>query len=211
MLRMIKIFLFTVSPFLLILYSYDLFVFLTDNYKVMFTDIYYRFFWLGCGVSLLSWIFFMSGWDFLHTLEHELTHMITGLLFFEGTSELNVTDGAGGHVMMTGTNFFTTLSPYFFPTFPLLIFPLYFVLMISMLPYFFAVSGFLLVYHLMTSIQEFGYYQSDIQKSGKVFSSIFVPMMNIMFWGMYVFFIGKGFSGVWRFLKFPFSFIFRLL
>ena len=157
-------------------------------------------FLLGLGVFIPMWIFLLRKRHFFSTFEHEFTHLLVGLLFFKKPAKFTATESEGGVTSMYGGNFLITLAPYFLPTFVYLILPLSFMLKASFIPYYFATLGFLTCYHLLSSIQEFGYYQSDIYKTGKLFSTIFLIFANILCYGIILAFVLGGFKLTGKFI-----------
>ena len=97
-------------------------------------------------------------------------------------------------------NFIILLAPYFLPTFSIILLPLYLIISSQFILYFFAVLGFVTSYHILSTIQEFGYYQPDIITSGKVFSTIFLIFANILLYGYILMFVNGGFSAGTEFL-----------
>lgn len=158
-------------------------------------------FLIGIVVFIPLWIIVLRKRHFFSTFEHEFTHLLVGLLFFKKPDGFTATETEGGVTSMYGSNFLITLAPYFLPTFAYLILPLSFMLKASFMPYYFATLGFLTCYHLLSSIQEFGYYQSDITKTGKIFSTIFLFFANILSYGIILAFVLGGFKLTGKFIS----------
>ncbi|MEA2097151.1 MAG: hypothetical protein U9P73_10730 [Candidatus Cloacimonadota bacterium] len=160
-----------------------------------------KFFLIGFGVFLPLWFGWFKRNHFFSTFEHELTHLLVGLLFFKKISRFHATDNEGGHIALHGSNFLITLAPYFLPTFAMLLLPLYLIINAEFYKYFYAVLGLLTSYHVFSTLQEFGFHQTDITKTGKVFSCIFLVFANIISYGFIVTFVLGGFNYGWLFLK----------
>ena len=79
----------------------------------------------GFLVFIPLWFIWMRKAHFFSTFEHELTHLIAGMIFFKKPEKFNVTASQGGNVSLHGNNFLITLAPYFLPTFSLLFLPVY--------------------------------------------------------------------------------------
>ncbi len=146
---------------------------------------------LGLAVYLPCHYLFVRG-GFLPTFEHELTHMLFAKLFFYTTKEFRATDDDGGHVTHTGSNFLVSLAPYFFPTFTAFILPLGFLLQRRYMIYYAFLVGFTLMYHILSTVEEFGYRQSDIAKHGRIFSTLFVVFANLLCLGVVLALVAGG-------------------
>jgi hypothetical protein len=143
--------------------------------------------------------------------EHELTHILVAKLFFLKTLRFDVSPrkhvegqvvvGVEGHGFFTGIiSVFFSLAPYYIPTLMLLVFAVYPFLGSRMYPLFFFFVGFTAMYHLLTTFLEFGFHQADIQRHGEYFSTAFVLLGNIVFFGIALVVILYGFRDVPGFL-----------
>ncbi len=92
-------------------------------------------------------------------------------------------------------------APYFIPTFALLLLPFHLIINAEFYRYFYALIGFFTSYHVFSTLQEFGFHQTDITKTGKVFSCIFLVFANIVCYGYLIAFVIGGFNNGWLFLK----------
>ena len=160
-----------------------------------------QFFLIGFAVFIPFWYLWLRRNGFYSTFEHEFTHLIVGLMFFKKPAGFTATANKGGVTAMYGGNFIITLAPYFLPTFVYLILPMYLVIDARFIKYYFAVLGFLTSYHVLSTLQEFGFHQTDITKSGKTFSCIFLTFANIFIYGILLAFVINGFANSWIFIK----------
>ena len=156
---------------------------------------------IGFGVFFALWSAVLRTKYFYSTFEHELTHLLVGLLFLKKPVGFKATSQEGGVVTLYGGNFVITLAPYFLPTLSFLLLPLYLVIQPTFYPYFFGILGFLTSYHILSTLQEFRYTQPDIQKAGPVFSTFFLIFSNLLFYGMILMFLDRRFTGIGQFLK----------
>jgi len=149
-------------------------------------------FLIGLGISFPLWIFFISRLSFFNTFEHELTHMLTGLLFLKKPEKFVASEDLGGLIAYAnGGNFLISLTPYFFPTFTYLFLPLFALIKAQFIPYCFLLLGFLTGYHLFSTMAEFSLQQPDIQKTGTLFSILFlIPAFIITHLFILVFVLG---------------------
>ena len=157
-------------------------------------------FFIGMAVFTAIWFLFLRKLHFFSTFEHEFTHLLVGLIFLKKPSRFVATETSGGVTSMFAGNFLITLAPYFLPTFVFLILPLYFVLKLEVLPYYYGFIGFLTAYHILSTIREFCYDQPDIQKSGKLFSTVFLIFSNLVCYGIILAFVSGGFKLAGSFL-----------
>lgn len=141
-------------------------------------------FLIGFTAFAFFWLIFKRFLQVFCTFEHELTHLIVGLLFLKKPKSFNVTFTQGGYVeMYGGSNFLVTLAPYFLPTICYLILPLAWVLPSESLPIFLSILGASMAFHLLSGWQEFHFGQSDLHDAGLIFSVFFLPVANLIFFG----------------------------
>jgi hypothetical protein len=146
---------------------------------------------------------FSSAWSYLETLEHELTHLLIGLLFLKIPVGIRVSAHEGGEVRQIGFGStgqtWVALAPYFFPTISL------FVLIIAYLidlktKTFLAVLGWTTAFHLVTNWSETSFRQPDLQKAGILKTLLILPVMNLISYGSILAFVAdgrKGFGSFW--------------
>ena len=127
--------------------------------------------------------------------EHELTHVLMAKLFFLKTLRFQVSPrkhiegqvvvGVEGRGAFTNViSVFFSLAPYYIPTLTLVAFALFPLFPEGMRPLFFFLIGATTMYHLLTTMLEFGFHQADIQKHGEYFSTAFILLGNIIFFGI---------------------------
>jgi hypothetical protein len=135
---------------------------------------------------------------FFMTFEHEVTHLIVGLLFFKGPESFRASGGEGGEVRLYGNNFVIKLAPYFLPTLalPFLLIPA--ILLPAYEPISFGLLGFVVAYHIFSTIHETSPRQPDIKESGYVFSALFLPVANVICYGTILAFALEGYDGIVR-------------
>jgi hypothetical protein len=117
---------------------------------------------------------------FMHVMAHELTHALMALPFGGKTKELKVSK-EGGRVLISKSNFFISLAPYFFPLYALLFAMIYFIARDEFRPYVAFFTGAALSFHIALTLFSLKSNQSDFHAdSDFVFSMIFVYFMNIV-------------------------------
>jgi len=143
---------------------------------------------------------FYSGWCYLETLEHELTHLLVGLIFLKIPTGIRVSAHEGGEVRQIGLGttgqIWVTLAPYFFPTISLAV--LIFAYFIELNPLLLlGILGWTTAFHLVTNWSETSFRQLDLKKAGLLKTILILPVMNLICYGSVLAFVaggGKGFS-----------------
>jgi len=191
--KLLKLFVFVVLVALSIGYMREIFE-LSPDIAAFPTTI--KLFSFGGLTFFAVWLLFRK--QFLYrfaVFEHELTHLLVAKLFFLKTLRFEVSPrkhiegqvvvGVEGRGAFTNIiSVFFSLAPYYIPTLTLLAFLLYPLLPAGMRPFFFFVIGATTMYHLLTTVLEFGFHQADIQKHGEYFSTAFILLGNIIFFGV---------------------------
>jgi len=140
------------------------------------------FFW-----GIVSYAFihlFLFKPNYIYTLGHELMHAIAALLCGGRVTAFNVSE-EGGSVQTTKTNIFITLSPYFVPTYTLLLTLIYVLMrwlfrLPNMSSYFFFLAGFTLMLHLVFTADVIKREQPDIVSTGYMFSLVIIYIINVV-------------------------------
>lgn len=138
---------------------------------------------------------FPSAWSWLETLEHEISHLIIGLLFLKIPVGIRVSAHEGGEVRQIGFGStgqtWVTLAPYFFPTVSL--FFLIVAYFIDLSPkIFLGILGWTTAFHLVTNWTETSFRQPDLQKAGILKTLLILPVMNLICYGSILAFVAGG-------------------
>jgi len=146
---------------------------------------------------------FPSVWCYLETLEHELTHLLIGLLFLKIPVSLRVSAHEGGEVRQIGMGttgqIWITLAPYFFPTVSLAVLLVAYLLKTDTL-FSLGVLGWATAFHLISNWGETSFRQTDLQKAGLLKTLLILPVMNLICYGSILAFVGggrKAFGAFW--------------
>jgi hypothetical protein len=115
--------------------------------------------------------------EFLDTLEHELTHAVTGYLTFAPPVSLKATLRQGGEVELSRVNPVAALSPYFLPLYATLASLLTLILKPDFLHYGRFAVAFLLGGFVYRLGREFHFGQSDFTHYGFIFSLCFIAAL----------------------------------
>ncbi len=113
-------------------------------------------------------------WEFLDTLEHELTHAASGALTLAPPVSLTATVRKGGAVELRRTNPVAVLAPYCLPLYAFLAAILTLWLRTGLLPYGRWAVGFLLGGFAYRLRREFHGGQTDFRTYGWIFSFVFI-------------------------------------
>lgn len=135
--------------------------------------------------------------DYVYTFGHEITHVLATWLCGGNVKSFKVSK-EGGAVETTKTNLFIALTPYFVPTYTLIISAVYFVIPLFVkIPglkttyCFFA--GFTLALHMIFTAEVLKIKQPDIIRTGYLFSLMLIYMINIF---LVMFIMGLLFKNV---------------
>ncbi len=150
--------------------------------------------------GMLVWLLVGRYLRFFHVFEHEVTHLVTGLLFFIQPRQL-VASESGGRMEMYGNNFVVSLAPYFVPLFSLGLMAIMPLFDSTVSGYACAVLGLVTGYHVITNLQEFSLLQPDIRSHGPVFSTTICVWGNVIALGVVAGFLQRAWPGSWAYLK----------
>jgi len=146
---------------------------------------------------------FQSAWSYLETLEHELTHLLIGLLFLKIPVGIRVSAHEGGEVRQLGFGStgqtWVALAPYFFPTVSLFVLVFAFFIDLNQRT-FLALLGWTTAFHLVTNWGETSFRQPDLKKAGIFKTLLILPVMNLICYGSILAFVAdgrKGFTAFW--------------
>ena len=193
-----------VSPFLFYGFGFETLQIVS---KSSFSNYRWQAFLLG-GVMFFPCLFlakrlFYSGWCYLQTLEHELTHLFIGLLFLKIPTGIRVSAHEGGEVRQislgTTGQIWVTLAPYFFPTISIAVLTFAYFAELNTL-FMLGILGWTTAFHLVTNWSETSFRQSDLQKAGILKTILILPVMNLICYGSVLAFVaggGNGFGGFW--------------
>ncbi len=142
----------------------------------------------------IVWMFFTTRQgNFWSTLEHELTHALFATLFLKKINSLSASRKKGGIISIEGGNFVIALSPYFFPLAAMLVLLLKFLVPGQFQTMVIFILGVSYQFHLVNLVKEFHVNQSDLYRTGFLFSLLFILWANILFLGV----ILSGIEGNW--------------
>lgn len=145
---------------------------------------------------------FPSVWNYLAVFEHELTHLLAGLIFLKIPVGFRVTAHQGGEVRHVGFGTtgqtWITLAPYFFPTVALFVL-VFAVVMDLRTATLIALLGWTTAFHLVTNWAETSFRQPDLKKAGFTKSILILPVMNLLCYGSILSFVAAGSNGFLNF------------
>lgn len=163
--------------------------------KISFSSQFISFL-LGTALFLPAWWlssrYLWKPWQFICTLEHELTHAIVGLPFLLVPLRMWVTASHGGHVKQSWIGprwlgplygpgrILSGLAPYFLPTISYLLIASSFFLNQPQARWFPVTLGFVTTFHVISTWAETEYRQPDIREAGIIFSTLFLPVANLI-------------------------------
>ncbi|MBN1384417.1 MAG: hypothetical protein JW983_06030 [Elusimicrobia bacterium] len=120
----------------------------------------------------------------LYVFGHELTHAIWVVLFRGKVKEFKVFSERGS-VLTNKSNFLIALSPYFFPIYTFLIIIIFYILafffnVTKWIEWLFFLVGVSYSYHIFLTFKILSIGQSDIKKTGRIFSYVIIIMLNLI-------------------------------
>jgi len=139
--------------------------------------------------------------DFWMTFFHELTHALFAMTFNNKVLNFQVTAGEGGAVQGVGKgNWAISLSPYFFPVHTVILMLVSTIASYSWQAYlnlFVAVSY---AFYLLTQKRDLGFHQTDLRKTGILYSTIMIIELNLIFLLILIFFLQGDLAELTRFI-----------
>jgi hypothetical protein len=144
-----------------------------------------------------------SIWAYVETLEHELTHLLIGLVFLKIPVGIRVSAHEGGEVRQIGLGTtgqtWVSLAPYFFPTVSLMVLIVAYIFSLNTV-YLLGLLGWATLFHLVSNWGETSFRQPDLQKAGILKTLLILPVMNLICYGSILAFVGGGGKGFGSFL-----------
>ncbi len=186
--------------------------------KFSFSNARWQAFLIGAA-TFVPTIFVMrrvlpATWAWLETFEHELTHLIVGLLFLKVPVGFRVSAHSGGEVKHVGWGTtgqtWVTLAPYFLPTVSIFVVLIAWVFSIGT-GYLLIALGWTTAFHLVTNWAETSFRQPDLKKAGLLKTLIVLPVMNLVCYGAVIAYVAAGVSGLSGFWAHAFARSYELL
>ena len=136
--------------------------------------------------------------NYFYVLGHEITHALATLICGGQVRSFRFS-ARGGATLTTKSNFFIALFPYFFPIYTIFFWLIYFLLAIfkdisSFAPLLLFLIGFSITFHLAMTIDAMKIKQSDIFRTGYLFSVSLIYTLNILLVGLILSVVFKNFS-----------------
>ncbi|MFH0772657.1 MAG: hypothetical protein V1933_08590 [Candidatus Omnitrophota bacterium] len=156
-----------------------------------------QFFILGAAVYLIVHTVLFKP-NFMYIFGHEMTHALAAFISFGKVKSFKVSK-KGGEVKTDKSNIFISLSPYFFPTYTLIIMLAWFLAgkfwQIGDWIYVFSFGvGFTLVFHFVMTVEFLKTKQPDLIKSGYLFSIALIYLINVTMAALILSFMFSDFS-----------------
>lgn len=143
--------------------------------------------WIATLFGAILWILIyllLPEPTWIYVLGHELTHAIGTWIFGGKLKKIKVTSG-GGHVLTTKSNFITSLAPYFFPFYVVLVIIIFsignfFFNWSSYILWFYFFIGMMYAFHITLTKDTLKIEQPDIKGEGYVFGTVIILLGNIL-------------------------------
>lgn len=152
-------------------------------------------------VSSICFWKFLSPMSFYSTFRHELCHWFFALVSLNKPTALNVhAGGAGSYSYYGRSNYFITLSPYFFPLVSVML------LLVSLFfskpsHFYFLLMGVVFAFETISMAKDYHPHQTDLQKYGRWFSILFSVAMYFLFAFSLLVILFNGWRGYGTFLS----------
>ena len=135
----------------------------------------------GCWIVIFL---FLPRQTWLYVLGHELTHVVWSFAFGGRLKKFRV-GSQGGQVVVTKSNFFVALAPYFFPLYAILVVFVfgtvnYFWPQPKATPVFHLILGAAYAFHVTWTAAILKTEQSDITGQGYLFSTVIIALGNFI-------------------------------
>ncbi|OGS44808.1 MAG: hypothetical protein A2539_04265 [Elusimicrobia bacterium RIFOXYD2_FULL_34_15] len=140
--------------------------------------------WFFVGFTIFFFVFLIRSLPGqIYIFGHELTHAIWAIFFKGKIKEFNVSEKSG-NVVTTKTNFFITLAPYFFPIYTFIIILLFYILALffntsKYTEWLFLFVGVTYSFHIFLTAESLITGQSDVKKTGSMFSYFIIIFFNL--------------------------------
>lgn len=139
------------------------------------------------------------------TMEHEMTHVLFALLTFHPVKNVEVNDNGSGTTVFRGkATWLVALAPYFFPlcTVAMAIFAYCYETVSQTKPEWIPIClGACFGYNVYAFAQEIHIHQTDFKVAGWIFTLCFLPVANLLNFGMLFAFAERGIPGIFFFWK----------
>ncbi len=140
-------------------------------------------FWLGLGSYFIFQVVFFRPIR-TYVFGHELTHALVGLLSGAAVRGFKVSS-SGGSVVLSKTNIFIALAPYFVPLYTGMVIAVYWIgsrfwPLSPYYGYFLFAAGFTLAFHFSLTHFALQQGQSDLKQFGVFFSTVFILLVNFL-------------------------------
>ena len=141
------------------------------------------YFLKGVGIYLIMHLALYKP-NYFYVLGHEIAHALATFICGGQVRSFRFSSRGGG-VLTTKSNFFIALFPYFFPTYTIFFWLVYFLLSLfrdvtGITPHFLFLVGFSLTLHLVMTIDSLKVKQVDIFRTGYLFSVSLIYVLNIL-------------------------------
>lgn len=120
----------------------------------------------------------------LYIISHELSHALAGILKGNKIKKIRISNKYGYVSFSKKPDKFTTIFPYIFPFYNILVLAIYLLLSITtrkkLYPYFVFLEGMLLMFYILNTISVITTPQNDFKKfGGRIRSVFFIITLNI--------------------------------
>ena len=140
--------------------------------------------------------------SFMEIFIHEFTHMVVTLMAFRKIYSFSVSKTEGLVYKSGRMGFMELLAPYSIPVIPLFMLLIFYISDSRYQQYVLLIIAISYLLYLLRSIAQFSFRQDDIQRSGKLFSLVFVLGTNLIFLLFFIHFFCGDVPSFFKLLNF---------
>ena len=194
-----------IFKYVLLIFLSIFFVNIVSQYKLIISDLEFSNYinvLISGVIFVILYLSILYKWmDFWETFAHELTHLIFALITFNRIESFSATKNGGAVSYKGNSNWLTSLSPYFFPLYTAIFVIISLFIDQRYQVYFDHLIVISYLFFIITLVQQFSYQQTDIVKSGYIFSIVFLIIMNGLVLLFLVYFLGDNLHGFFKVLE----------
>ncbi len=151
-------------------------------------------------LSIFYYFYLNKKIRFWQVFAHEISHMLFALLFFRKITSFVVAENSGTVAYQGKGNWIITLAPYTFPLVTLVL------LAFSIIGNFYTIPHKIIItisysLYFFRLIQDFSWSQSDVERAGRVFSTLWVLGINIVIFLFIFFYLQNNFDFILKLTK----------
>lgn len=167
--------------------------------KTEFSDLF-LFMLIFILLSSFNYFYLNKKMQFWQVFAHEISHLIFALLFFRKITSFVVAENSGSVSYQGKGNWIITLAPYTFPLITIVLLSFATIGNYYTFPHKIIVTASYSLY-FSRMLQDFSWNQADVEKAGKVFSTLWVAGINVIIFLFIFFYLQNEFDFILNLTK----------